>query len=41
MRTDRTLIMKLLLFAVMFIFLVSALETYARGRGSGRSANRK
>ena len=40
MRTDRTLIMKLLLFAVIFIFLVSALETYARGRGSGRSANR-
>ena len=40
MRTDRTLITKLLLFTVMFIFLAGALETYARGRGSGRSANR-
>lgn len=40
MRTDNKHMMKFLLFAVMFIFLVSALETYARGRGSGRSANR-
>lgn len=40
MRTDRTLIMKLLLFAVMFIFLVGALETYARGRGSGRGSHK-
>jgi hypothetical protein len=44
MRSNGTFILKLSLFVVAFIFLVGAIDTYARGRGSGggdnRSANR-
>jgi len=40
MRPDGTFILKLLLFVIAFIFLVGAIDTYARGRGSGGGGNR-
>jgi hypothetical protein len=40
MRPNGTIILKLLLFVVVFIFLVGAIDTYARGRGSGGGSGR-